>query len=200
MADVSPALTLHSLEKSGAPAGAVNTIKAWAERNLSKDASDFSSKVAKAKLHGTAFAEAVRSTGEGGVFGAILGGVHGMLPQGLDFPVPGTKMHVPLDGVGALLGLAAGTFAAAEPYGVGKTLANGAASCATIYSFRKTNDLLIAMQQRKSGITPGGGAQMVQGKIGKATFGADSHGWAKGSAKPGADIGEDPVVSLARSL
>jgi len=198
MADLSPTLTLHSLEKAGAPKSATRTIKEWAESHLSGQ-SDFSSKLAKAKLHGVAFAEGVRSTGEGAVFGAILGSAHGLLPQGLDFPIPGTKHHVPLDGAGALLGLVAGTFAAAEPYGVGKTLANGGASCATVYSFRKMNDLMIAMRERKSGITPGGGAAGLPGRIGKATFTGEG-GWAPGSARAGSHIGEDPVVTAARGL
>jgi hypothetical protein len=198
MADLSPTLTLHSLEKAGAPSSATRSIKEWAEKNLTGDSTGFSAKLAKAKLHGTAFAEGVRNTGEGAVFGAILGGVHGLLPQGLDFPIPGTKHHLPLDGAGALLGLVAGTFAAAEPYGVGKTLTNGGASCATVYSFRKMNDLMIAMRERKSGATPGGGAAGIPGKIGKASFSGDG-GWAPGSAKPG-DIGEDPVVAMARGL
>jgi len=198
MADLSPTLTLHSLEKSGAPASAVTSIKEWAERSISKDSSGYAAKIAKAKLHGTEFVLGARAVGEGAVFGAILGGVHGMLPQGLDLPIPGTKMHMPLDGMGALLGLVAGTFAAAEPYGIGKTLANGGASCATVYSFRKMNDLLLAMQSKKSGITPGGGAMALPGKIGKATFtGEVSHGrkWKAEHAHT-----EDPVVSAARGL
>lgn len=190
------ALSLTSLQKSGAPPAAVSSIKAWAERNLSSDASSFSAKVAKAKLHATAFAEGVRATGEGAVFGAILGGLHGTLPQGLDFPIPGTKHHLPLDGFGALLGLVTGTFAAAEPYGVGKTLANGGASCATVYSFRKMNDLLLTLKAKKAGITPGGGAA-IAGLIGKASFAGE---WADGSAKPRAAFGEDPVATAARSL
>jgi hypothetical protein len=153
-------------------------------------------------LHGTAFAEGVREIGEGAVFGAILGGIHGVLPQGLDFPVPGTKSHVPLDGVAALLGLVAGTFAAAEPYGVGKTLAQGGAAGATIYSFRKVNDLLLAMQSRKAGITPGGGAMALPGMIGKATFTGEkgARKWGVFAGEGGCDVGEDPVVHAARGL
>lgn len=199
MADISPALTLHSLEKAGAPKSATLSIKQWAEKNLASDSSDFASKIAKAKLHATAFGEGVRATGESVVFGALLGGVHGMLPQGLDFPIPGVRAHIPLDGVAALMGLVAGTFAAADP--IGKTLAQGGATGAAIFSFRKVNDLLVTMRERKAGVTPGGGAASFPGRIGKATFTGEG-GWADGSKSRllNSDIGEDPVVTAARSV
>lgn len=202
MADGSDALTLATLDKSGAPSGAVRSIKQWAEANLASDSSGYQSAIAKAKLHGSAFAEGVRSSGEGAIFGAILGGVHGALPQGLDIPIPGTKVHLPLDGAGALLGILAGTFAAAEPHGVGRTLSNGGATCAAIYSFRKMNDLVLALKAKKAaGVTPGGGAAISTpaGTIGKATFTGEG-GYANGSAPPRGGFGTDPVIRSAVGL
>ena len=200
MADASPNITLHAAEKSGAPSAAIRTIKQWAESNLAPGSTGYGASIAKVKLHGVAFAEGVRASGEGAVFGAILGGVHGALSQGLDIPIPGTKSHLPADGVGALLGIVAGTFAAAEPYGIGKTLSNGGASCATVFSFRKMNDLLIALRNRKAGIVPGGGAQSIPGTISKATFTGESDGSVRRAVGSFVRGSEDPVVAAARGV
>jgi len=202
MADLTPTLTLSSLQASGAPPSAVRTIKQWAEQNLKPGATGYDATVARAKLHATEFAKGVRSTGEGTVFGGLLGVAHGLLPQGLDMPIPGTKMHLPLDGAGALLGLLAGTFAAAEPFGIGRTLTNGGASCATVYSFRKVNDMMIAMKERKAGFVPNSGIAPLPGRIGKATFTGEGgmRGVIGSRGHSNAAFGEDPIVTAARNL
>jgi len=202
MADLTPTLTIHAAEKSGAPTAAIRTIKQWAESNLVPGSTGYGASIAKVKLHGVAFAQGVRASGEGAVFGAILGGVHGALPQGLDIPIPGTKSHMPADGLGALLGIVAGTFAAAEPYGIGQTLSNGGASCATVFSFRKMNDLMVNLKARKAaGFRPGEvSVGVAPGTISKATFTGESEGTGRRAVGTFAKGSEDPVVAAARGV
>ncbi len=166
-----PSITYSSMEAAGLPAPLKSQMRNWIDRTLAASGNTQESARAIAKLHVSAAVEGVRATGEATVFGAILGGAHAFLPNGLDVKIPGTKINMPLDGAGAVLGVIAGVFAAQEPYGIGKTLIQGAASCASVFSFRKVHDLMVELGTAKSGVTPGGGAttaSLQDGKIGKA--------------------------------
>lgn len=172
MAQIPSTITFQSLAKSGViPAPQRNAIQAAFNRLVADGGDGGAQSIrARAELHMTAALEGVRQTGEAGVFGSALGAAHALLPGGLDVKIPGTRFVAPLDGVGALLGLFAGAAAAAEPHGIGKTLANGGAACMTVFSFRKTHDLLADLRFKASGATAGGGASVGLNKIGKAQF------------------------------
>lgn len=147
------------------------------------------------KLHASAAAEGVRATGESAVMGSLLGAFHAVNKTGLDVTVPGTSHKVPVDAIGALLGLAGGVAAASAPHGMGKTVANAGAACAAVYGFRQVNDLIAKLKAKQSGATPGGGAAPGSVTISKASFGGEG-GWADGSR--GRFHGEDPVLAAAR--
>lgn len=150
------------------------------------------------KLHASAAVEGVRSTGEAAVMGSILGAFHALNPTGLDVKIPGTAVKVPADAAAALLGLVGGVGAASAPHGMGKTVAQMGATCAGIYGFRMTNDLLVKMRKKKTGVD-----QASNRVISKAEFGAEG-GWAEGSKSwvqsSNTFSGEDPILAAARAL
>lgn len=156
--------------------------------------------VTMAKLHMSAAVDGLRGTGESAVMGSILGAFHAMNPTGLDLKVPGTSQKLPLDAVGALVGLAGGVGAASAQHGMGKTVANAGFACAAIFGFRQTNDLIVKLREKKTGAT-----QASNRVISKASFGAEG-GWAEGSGKPRSIVGaghfgaEDPILKAARNL
>lgn len=175
----------------------------------------------KAEFHAIEAVKGVRQIGESGVTGAILGAIQASQKTGLDYAMPGmtaTGQKIPLDGVGMALGFVGGVFLASEPHGAGKTLMNAAAACSAVFMFRQTNDLITKLNIKKSGITPGGGAQLpnagvaaaAPGVISKASFAGEGHTQirgALGSARGfhpnsrGASMrGEDPIVALSRTL
>lgn len=203
--------TLETLMKSGAlPNSQKTSILAAYQRMLDNGT------LAKSKAAGISLAEGVPVVGAAGMVGAALGAAHCMLPGGLDVKIPGTTHTVPLDGIGAVLGLIGGAGAAYDGMpGIGRVIQGGAATCMGIYSFRKVHDLLTNMKARKSGITPGGGASAAGlQKIGKSSFAGEGDfgaegGWAPGSNVPQrswnpfgseGDFGEDPIVKAARNL
>lgn len=150
------------------------------------------------KMHTSAAAEGVRDTGVAAVMGSMLGAFHALSPTGLDMKVPGTTQKVPLDAVAALVGLAGGVGAATAPHGMGKVVSQMGATCAGIYGFRMTNDLIVKMRKKKTGVD-----QASNRIIGKAEFGADpGTGWADGSRSGGGGTfgGEDPILAAARAL
>ncbi len=206
MANIPSTITYDSLAKSGViPRGEQSAIaRAFDRLRTSGD---------KAEFHAVEAVKGVRQIGESAVAGALLGAVHAALPHGLDMkPTATSTTTVPLDALAAFAGLVAGTFMASEPHGVGKTLMNGGAAAAAVFSFRQTNDLMTRLKIKASGVTPGGGAALPNanaaaaqpGIISKATFSGDprhTNAWGSGFARPGlAQMGEDPVVTAARGL
>lgn len=186
-APIPKTLTFQSLAKSGAiPYNEQRSIQSAFDRLMSSDTA--AARESRLELHITAAAEGVRQTGEAGIFGAILGAAHAYLATGLDIQIPHTKQALPLDGVGALLGLVAGAAAAAEPHGIGKTIQNGGAACMSIYSFRKVHDLVATLKDVNT-----------KEKIGKANFSGDG-GWAEGSNHRTAEFGGDPILQLAKKI
>jgi hypothetical protein len=150
-----------------------------------------------AKLHMAAAVEGVRGTGESAVMGAILGGFHAMNPTGLDVKVPGSNQKVPADAIAALLGLVGGVGAASAQHGMGKSVANMGFACAAVYGFRQTNDLIVKLREKRTGVS-----QNSNRVISKASFGSEG-GWADGSkgwAQPSKFSGEDPILRAARDL
>jgi hypothetical protein len=215
MAGIPSTLTFQSLANSGVIAPQQRSaIRQAYDRLVAEGGNGTQQSIAaRAELHATAALEGVRQTGEAGVFGAMLGVAHASLKSGLDVRVPGTKHVVPLDGIGAIMGLLGGAAAAAEPHGIGKTLANGGATCMSIFAFRKAHDLVQDLKMKRAGATPGGGAMPagIDPKISKAQFAGESDfgsegagtGWAAGSRKPsifGSDPSEDRIVQMARNL
>lgn len=151
------------------------------------------------KLHASAAAEGVRDTGVAAVMGSMLGAFHALNPTGLDVKVPGTTHKIPVDAVAALAGLVGGVGAASAPHGAGKVVSQMGATCAGIYGFRMTNDLIVKMRKKRTGVD-----QASNRVIGKAEFGADpGTGWANGSRSGdsgGSFGGEDPILAAARAL
>ena len=171
----------------------------------------------QAEFHALEAVKGMRQVGESGVAGAILGGLHASLKNGLDYALPGDKARgtkIPLDGAAMALTFVAGVFAAAEPHGVGKTLMNASAACSAVFMFRQTNDLMTKLNIKKSGITPGGGAALPNanaaaiqpGVISKASFAGDGgygsgfHSGIVGMSRSASHHGEDPIVCAARDL
>lgn len=199
-------VSFSSLERSGAiqPYQA-NPIRRAFEK---LETTPRSSKAQEAAKLGIAFGQGVRATGEASIVGMLLGGVHGAMPGGLDVKLPfmKTKTTVPADFVGAIAGLVIGTATANHESGVSGTVLNAGATCAGVFAFRSTNDAIVKLRQAKSGVTPGGGAAPIPGKISKAEFagdfGAVRQGWGSGflTRGQGSDIGEDPIVAAARNL
>lgn len=109
----------------------------------------------------------VRGVGEGAVVGSVLGAIDAEI--GLD------PKGAPLDLIGtAIAGAGAVWFAKEE---IATDLRNTASSCITVFSFRKTKELL----QRKSSVG-----------VEETSVGAD---------QSSDDVGEeDPVVQAAREL
>jgi hypothetical protein len=150
------------------------------------------------KLHASAAVEGVRSTGEAAVMGSILGAFHALNPTGLDVKVPGTSLKVPADAAAALLGLVGGVGAASAPHGMGKTVAQMGATCAGIYGFRMTNDLIVKMRKKKTGVDSASNRL-----IGKAEFGGERstvRGNMGSFAGEPQFEGEDPILAAARNL
>ncbi len=182
------ATTVHT---AAMPSQLRSMVGAWYRNNVAQGDA-----VTMAKLHASAAVEGVRATGEAATMGAILGAFHALSPTGLDVKVPGTSVKVPADAAGALLGLIGGVGAASAPHGMGKTVAQMGATCAGIYGFRMTNDLIIKMRKKKTGVD-----QASNRIISKAEFGGEG-GWADGSkswVQPGFN-GEDPILAAARAL
>lgn len=183
------ATTVHT---KAMPSQLRSMVNSWYQSNIANGGNV----AALAKLHASAAVEGVRSTGESGITGALLGAFHAMNPTGLDIKVPGTTHKVPADALAALMGLAGGVAAASAPHGIGKTVQTMGAACAAVYGFRQTNDLIVKMREKKTGAT-----QASNIKMSKASFGAED--WAHGSKTylaPSSFEGEDPIVKVARSL
>ena len=143
-----------------------------------------------AKVTGAVF----RGTGEGAVVGAVMGIVNASRQNGLDVQIGTSKHAAPIDGLAALATGVIAIASAQEDYA--QDFVNTAIACSALFTFRKVSDAVTEMNIRKSGATPGGGAR-VPGKISKASFGAESDGWATGSS--GA-IDEDPILAAGRRL
>ncbi len=149
-----------------------------------------------AKLHASAAVRGLRGTGESAVMGSLLGAFHAMNPSGLDVKIPGTTHKLPVDAAAALLGLAGGIGAASAQHGMGETVANAGFACAAVFGFRQTNDLIVKLRQKKTGVT-----QASNVIVSKASF-AGEGGWGGGHRIPtkvsfGA---EDPILKAARGL
>lgn len=182
---------LTNVPTAAMPSQLRSMVKAWSQR-LGNDPA------AIAKLHAAAAVTGVRATGEAAVMGSILGAFHALNPTGLDVKVPGTTHKAPADAIGAVVGLIGGIGAASAPHGMGNTVAQMGASCAAVFSFRKTNDLIVAMRKKKTGAD-----QASNRVISKAEFGGEG-GWADGSkswVQPNQSFhGEDPILAAARNL
>ncbi len=183
------ATTVHT---AAMPSQLRSMVRAWYNNNVAQGDA-----VTMAKLHASAAVEGVRATGEAVTMGSILGAFHALNSTGLDVKIPGTTVKVPVDAAGALLGLLGGVGTASAPHGMGKTVAQMGATCAGIYGFRMTNDLIVKMRKKKTGVD-----QASNRLVGKAEFGGE---WAEGSSKPwGAGkvkfSGEDPILAAARNL
>ena len=203
-------ISFASLERTGAitPAQA-NPIRRAYQHILAAGPSTKDRDFAK---HAVTFMGASRAVGESAVFGAGLGLLNAMLPGGLDARIPFVKAKhtVPMDGIAAGLGILLATGVANHESGISGTVISAAASCSTIYGFRKVNDLVIALKESRSGIVAGGGAAGIPGRIGKAQFAGEDtstreqgrRAW--GSAHMpkggGSDIGADPLIALAAGL
>jgi hypothetical protein len=193
MASDKLATTVHT---AAMPSQLRSMVRQWYNANVAQGDA-----VTMAKLHASAAFEGVRGTGEAVTMGALLGAFHALNPTGLDVKVPGTALKVPADAAMAVLGLVGGVAAASAPHGMGKTVAQMGATCAGIYGFRMTNDLLVKMREKKTGVS-----QASNRMVSKAEFGAEG-GWAAGSkswVQPGFNgapsFGEDPILKAARSL
>ncbi len=197
-------VSFSSLVRSGAiPASHVNPIqRAFDKLNEAPK----TSKAQEFTKLGIAFGETIRATGVGGVTGMLLGAVQGALPGGLDIKVPflKTKHTVPGDLWASLAGGAISVATANHESGLSPIAREGAAVCMGIFTFRTTNDAIVKLRQAKSGVTPGGGAAPVPGKIGKAEFAGDlpgvRTGWGAGFLSRGqasSDVENDPIVKAA---
>jgi hypothetical protein len=200
-------VSYSSLEKAGMPTHLKSGMRAWIDRTIAAGGQTPESARSIAKLHAVAAIEGVRATGESAIVGGILGAIHATLPNGLDIPVKAAKMNIPADGAGAVLGLLASVMAAQEPHGIGRSLQQAGATCAAVFAFRKTNDLIVEMKIKSSGITPGGGAALPPKMSKAAVFaGEDSSFEGPARVKRGGVIGsvfgsdEDPIVAAARRL
>ncbi len=183
------ASTVHT---AAMPAALRSQVRQWYDRMATDNDA-----IAIAKQHVSSAVEGVRATGEGVTFGAMLGAFHALNPTGLDVKVPGTNHKVPADLLGAVLGLAAGVGATLAPHGIGRSVQNGGVACAVVFGFRQTNDLLVKLREKKTGVT-----QASNQTISKAAFGGEG-GWADGSNKSwaqGSFAGEDPILKVAAGL
>jgi hypothetical protein len=120
--------------------------------------------------HVKAGAHTVRQVGEGMIVGGILGAINAELKGGLE------PHGVPLDALGAAaLGVGAVVMAHEE---FSPDMANGAAACATVFSYRKTDAFL---SEKKAARVAG-----------ETDMGQETNGF---------DVGaEDPLMRLARHL
>ena len=199
-------VSYSSLEKAGMPTHLKSGMRAWIDRTIAAGGNTPESARSIAKLHAVAAIEGVRATGESAIVGGILGAIHATLPNGLDIPVKSAKMNIPADGAGAILGLLAGVMAAQEPHGIGRSLQQAGATCAAVFAFRKTNDLIVEMKIKSSGITPGGGAVLPSKMSKAAVFAGEDSSFEGVRGKRGGVIGsvfgadEDPIVAAARRL
>ena len=187
-------ITFDSLANSGMPPAQKSAIRRWYE---SSQGPGGGSKLALAKLHAKSAGEGLRAGGESLLVGGLLGAIHAKNATGLDV------RKVPVDAVGGVLGLVAGTLLAQEE--VGKDLQNAGSAALAVYAFRKTNDLVVEAMIKATGITPGGGAALPANlkTITKIdSTGAALHGdFGAGYSGPGSsDMGEDPIVRAARAL
>jgi hypothetical protein len=112
--------------------------------------------------------------------GGILGALHAVRENGLDVKVPFTNRSVPIDG--SLSGLA--YIAAVAVPVIGEHAKNVGTSAAAVYGFRKFHDMLAARRISKMG--------------GEDTVATSTAPDAEEPAP--ADIGEDPIVTLASKL
>jgi hypothetical protein len=128
-------------------------------------------------------AKSVRIGGESALVGSALAVAHKMLPKGLDYPVYGGRASVPLDAIGAVVGLAAAAYMEGDEYSDDARNVGGA--CAAIFSFRKTEQYLGEMQKA-------GHMSRMAGE-GRASSQFE---------RPRVDstIGEDPIVRAARRM
>lgn len=113
--------------------------------------------------------------------GAALGALHALLDDGLDFKVPLTDKRVPIDAAVSSVSLLGAVF---SPIGK-EHLKNAGVSAAGVYGFRKFHDMLAAKRA----------ISKIHGEEAPATS-ADL----KDEEPAPADIGEDPIVTLANNL
>jgi hypothetical protein len=183
------ATTVHT---AAMPSQLRSMVRQWYSQNIVQNRDPLTI----AKLHASAAVEGLRGTGESAVMGSILGAFHAMNPTGLDVKVPGTTHKVPVDAVAALVGLAGGIGAASAQHGMGKTVANAGFACAAVFGFRQTNDLIVKLREKKTGVT-----QAANKTISKASFGGERAVW--GNTVIGGQQGfhgEDPILRAARNL
>lgn len=180
------ATTVHT---AAMPSQLRSMVKQWYMANVAQGDA-----VTMAKLHASAAVEGVRGTGEAIMMGSILGAFHALNPTGLDVKIPGTTHKGPADALAAAVGLIGGIGAASAPHGMGKTVAQMGATCAGIYSFRMTNDLIVKMRQKKTGVT-----QASNRIISKAEFGGE--GGANHRIPANISFGgEDPIIQMANRM
>jgi len=169
-------------------------VNRWFKENVVQDRDP----IALAKLHAAAAVEGVRDQGVAGMTGLGLGAIHALSPTGLDVKIPGTTHKVPADALAAGIGFLGSIGAATAPHGMGKVVGTMGTTAMGVFSFRTMNDLIVKMQQKKTGAT-----QASQRIISKASFNGEG-GWADGSvprAKAAQHFhGEDPVLAVARTL
>jgi hypothetical protein len=196
--NVPTSLTFGELAGSNMPSGAKSAIQRWFNSSSGPGGDGSASKLARAKLHAKAAGESLRSGGESVIVGAGLGALHASLETGLDYK------KVPIDAAAGAVLMVAGVALATEEYG--KDLSNAGAAALTVFAFRKGNDAMLDYQLKKSGATPGGGAdRWTPNKIGKASFAGEADGWAPGSRPWGrptmsASMGVDPIIAASSRL
>lgn len=164
MADVS----LATIQSSNLPSSQKSAI-----RRLYESMGGSGSALDRVRAAAVTSGEAIRQGGESVVVGAVLGAAHVYLPQGLNMKV-GQKVNVPIDAAAGALLMGAAVLMSDEP--VAEDLRNAGASALSVFSFRKTYEVLAKKR------APGG------------KF-AGEDGWFAG-----ADPSEDPVIAAARAL
>ena len=127
----------------------------------------------RARSTAVATGHTLRQGGESALVGGLLGAAHVQLPNGLDHKVGAHT--VPVDGVVAGLGLVAGIALSDQEFG--PDMRNMGAAAMAIFTFRK-------------------GAELYAKKVGKVVPALSAHG----EDDYGTEIGEDPIVALARRL
>lgn len=186
-------ITFDSLAKSNMPSEQKSALQRWYDSSKGPGGGN---PLALAKLHVKAAGEGLRAGGESILVGGILGAVHAKLPGGLDVKPSATSTRaVPVDAVAGVLGLLAGTFMAQEE--CGKDLANAGAACLAVFSFRKSNDLVVKMTQAK-GTQVALTVSQQAGLISK--IGSEGGGPRWGNTMIHGDIGTDPIVSAGARL
>ena len=147
-----------------------NPLTKWYDKMMAKPgASEVTEFRKESHLMGAA-----RGGGEGVLTGAVLAVVHANAPNGLDVSLKPGGRTVPLDAVGAVIGLAGGMAGSEDAHNVGTAAAG-------VFSFRKTMDLM-AEKKAQTGKKPIGTVGVPRASV-HGDFGA-----------------EDPILREARGI